>query len=242
MKVILTEEQFKRLIEEEVVLNYLNESIFEKGDLKLLIKGIRNALITGVAATTIIAAIGRANISDENKEKLIDMVKTEAVANNNKKEAADSTFQQRVDAVANYMAYALKNQGYSMKSTGLKPETLVKVAQQTGFDLPFMMAAAHLESCFGATPRAQKTNSVFSVGSYDNGKNAVTYANPNDSVEGYVDLLNSNYLVNGKTISDFMAPGGFVDKYGHRYASNKKYEAQLKSIRDRIIRMFPELA
>lgn len=242
MKVILTEAQFNRLITEEVVVNYLNESIFEKEDLKLLMKSVRNALIGGVAAATIIAAIGRANISSENKEKLVDMVKTEALADNQDQKKADSTFQQRVDAVTKYMAYALKNQGYTMESTKLKPETLVKVADETGFDLPFMLAAAHQESCFGANKRAQKTNSIFSVGSYDNGKNVVTYSDPNDSVADYVDLLQRNYLVDGKTIFDFMKPGGFKDKYGHRYAQDKGYESALNSIRNRVLRMFPELA
>ena len=139
------------------------------------------------------------------------------------------------------MATALKNQGYTMNSTGLKPETMVKVCEEKGFSLPFMMAAAHLESCFGATNRARKTNSVFSVGSYDNGKNVVTYSDPNDSVADYVDLLERRYL-DGKTLNDLLRPGGFIDKDGHRYASNPKYERQLSSIINKIKNKYPELS
>ena len=94
------------------------------------------------------------------------------------------------------MAYALKNQGYTLKSTDLKPETLVKVSIESGIDLPFIMAAAHQESCFGATPRAKRTNSVFSVGSFDNGKNLAVYSHPDESIEGYIKLLNNDYLIN----------------------------------------------
>ena len=108
------------------------------------------------------------------------------------------------------MEYALKNQHYTLDSTGLKPETLVRASIEKGFDLPFLMAVAHQESCFGATPRAQKTNSVFSEGAWDNGENTVTYSDPNESVYGYIDLMNRSYIVNGKTLFDLLAPGAFV--------------------------------
>ena len=140
------------------------------------------------------------------------------------------------------MRYALDNQGFSEKSTRLRAETLVKACDENGFDLPFIMAAAHLESCFGATNRAQLTNSVFSEGCWDNGKNKVRYSDPNESVYGYINLLKRSYLVNGKTIKDLMIPGKFVNGLGKRYASDKNYERKLKNVRNRIISMYPELA
>ena len=243
MKVILTEAQLKRLISEEASENLLCEQLNESASFKEMAKKIRNAIMIGCAATTIISAIARANISDAEKQQLTNMVNTEMQAQNNKEgqEEASDDFQKKVDAVSNYMATALKNQGYTMNSTGLKPETMVKVCEEKGFSLPFMMAAAHLESCFGATNRARKTNSVFSVGSYDNGKNVVTYSDPNDSVADYVDLLERRYL-DGKTLNDLLRPGGFMDKDGHRYASNPKYERQLSSIINKIKNKYPELS
>ena len=38
-----------------------------------------------------------------------------------------------------------------------------------------------------------------------------------------------------------MKHGKFVNKNGHRFASNKKYEQQLRQIRNRIIKKYPEL-
>jgi hypothetical protein len=149
---------------------------------------------------------------------------------------------QKVEACKAYMEYALNNQGYTLESTELKPETLVRASMENSFDLPFLMAVAHQESCFGATPRAQRTNSVFSVGSYDNGKNVVTYSDPNESVYGYIDLLNRSYIVNGKSLFDLLKPGGFVNGIGKRYAKDKTYEAKIKNVRNRILKKFPQLA
>lgn len=104
-----------------------------------------------------------------------------------------------------------------------------------------MLTAAHLESCFGATNRAKRTNSVFSVGAYDNGKDIVTYSDPNESIYGYIKLINNDYLINGKTINDLLRPGGFINKNGHRYASKKNYEKILRNIRNKIINTYPEL-
>lgn len=241
MKVILTEQQFNQLVTEEVILNYLNESIFEKDDLKLFMKSIRNALIGGVAATTIIAAIGRANISDEQKEKLIDAVKNETLANNQEAEKANSTFQQRVDACADCMSFYLGNQGKTLKDTGIKPEKVIEIADKYNFDPAFLLAVLQQESNHGSTPRAKRTNSAFSEGCYDNGKNVVKYNDINDSIEGYISLLLRRYLCNGKTVYDLMVPGKFVDVDGHRYASDPKYESKLNCIYASIIKRFPTL-
>ena len=113
---------------------------------------------------------------------------------------------------------------------------------EENFDLPFLMAVAHQESCFGATPRAQRTNSVFSEGSWDNGQNKVTYSDPNESVYGYIDLMNRSYIVNGKSLFDLLAPGEFVNGIGKRYASDVNYERKIKSLRNRILQKYPELA
>ena len=157
-------------------------------------------------------------------------------------EVIDTTgFADKVKAVDGYIEYALSNKKYSRNSTKLKAETLVMASMENNFDLPFLMAAAHQESCFGATPRARRTNSVFSVGSYDNGKNYNVYSDPNESVEDYIRLINENYLVNGKELTDLLVHGNFKNGAGKRYAQDAKYEAKIKSLRNSIIRKYPEL-
>lgn len=230
MKIILTEQQFYSLLQEGAISNVLNESI-NLDDLK---RKIRRAIIMGVSCIALTTAVKDMNLSLDIKQQLIDMIKTEQKA-----QMPDSVFNEKVSAVRDYMEYALKNQGYTLESTKLKPEVLVQKSYEHNFDLPFMMAAAHLESCFGANNRAQRTNSVFSVGSYDNGKNVCTYSDPNDSVEPYIELLENDYLVNGKDTNTIL--NNFVNKDGKRYAKNKNYEKELKSVINRIKKMYPIL-
>jgi hypothetical protein len=230
MKIILTETQASYLLTEETIVRLLSESRgFDEVKRK-----IKKALAMGVAVSVIIAAIQKMDIPGFRKSELMNLAKSEMT---------DTTgFAKKVKDVESYMKFALGNQGYSMKSTRLKPETLVMASMRNHFDLPFLMAAAHQESCFGATPRAQRTNSVFSVGSFDNGKDYNTYDDPNDSVEDYIDLLQRRYLVNGRNIFDLMVPGQFVNDDGKRYASDKGYEKKIKYLRDLIIKKFPDLA
>lgn len=233
-KVILTESQKQYIITEQRLAQVLQESLNESKTFDELKQKIKKALAMGVAVTAIISAINHLGIPNDRKAELINDVKTEQY---------DTTgFAKKVKDVENYMKFALTNQGYSMKSTSLKPETLVRASMESGFDLPFLMAVAHQESCFGATPRAKRTNSVFSVGSYDNGKDVVTYSDPNDSVDDYINLLQRRYLVNGTTLEDLMTPGKFVNDIGNRYASDKGYEGKIKYLRNLIIKKFPDLA
>jgi hypothetical protein len=236
VKVILTESQFNRIRQIESASNILEESLINSRRIEDLKKTIKRLLYAGVAATAIIAAINKQNMSQTDKDEL-----TQIVLNDESLTEKNAKYDLKIKAVEDYMTYALNNQGYSLNSTKLKPETFVEACETNGFDLPFVMAAAHLESCFGVTRRAKLTNSVFSEGSYDNGKNVVKYSDPNESVYGYIDLLQRAYLVRGKTLSDLMIPGKFVNGIGKRYASDKDYEKKLKNVRDRIIRMYPDL-
>lgn len=236
MEIVLTESQFNSLLLEERMEQLLRGAINESKNINDLKKTIKRCLGAGVAVATIISAISKSGLPNEEKQMLTDLVtNTEMVK-------VDSTFQKKVDACANYMAYALKNQGYSTASTELKPETLVQVAQDSQFDLPFLMAVAHQESCFGASHMAKKTGSVFSEGLWSDGTVHTTYSDPNDSVQGYINLLNNHYLVDGKTIFNLMEPGKFVNEIGKRYAKDPKYEGKIKSLRNKIIKMYPELA
>ena len=238
MKVILTEKQIDSLLQAEGVARLLQESLGESKNLENLKKIVLRLIAAGIAATTIIAAINKVNAPSWEKEKLRQMV----LARQDNAEKIDTVFEKKVNACREYMEYALKNQNFTLNSTGLKPETLVKASMESNFDLPFLMAVAHQESCFGATPRARRTNSVFSEGAWDNGSDKVKYSDPNESVYGYIDLLNNSYLVNGKTLFDLLKPGSFVNGIGKRYASDKAYEQKISSIRKRILQKYPELA
>lgn len=237
-KVIINESQLKQIIIyekcEDMLLCALNESV----SLQDIKKKIKRALLAGVTAAAILTAVAKLDISNAEKNELAQMVQTEMTTDSIQ---ADTIHDQKVEACKNYMEWAMKNQGYDWSSTNLSPEMLVNACEQNNFDLAFTMAVANLESCFGCTPRSKKENSVFSVGAYDNGKNVCSYANQNESIVPFINLIKNDYLTDKKTINDLLEPGQFVNYIGLRYAKNQKYENQIKNIMNRIITMYPIL-
>ena len=113
---------------------------------------------------------------------------------------------------------------------------LLNKCQEYNVDLVFVLAQATLESHFGTTGIAKKTNSVFNIGAYD-GKSIYAisskykYENPNLSIDPYLTLLNDSYL-EGKSEEELLS--NFVNKDGKRYASYKNYEKELQIIIKRI--------
>lgn len=246
MKLILTEEQFNGMIFAELLSNYFqNNLINESIDVGKLKKKIKIALISGVSALSILAAVNNLNVGSEIKSELkneIKEIQSELAYDDSLMiRKMDSIREEKINAVREFMNIALTNQGYSLSQSKLSPEAIVDSCEKENFDIPFVMAAANLESCFGVTKRAGSTNSVFSVGCYDNGKNKVKYKSQNDCIIPYIKLLKNDYLIDGKTIGDLLKPGCFVNFDGKRYASNKNYEKQLASIRNKIIKKYPIL-
>lgn len=241
MKIVLTESQLNTLLTIEEVNLILTESLNENLNFNILKKKIKHFIIAGMAITSVITAINHINATQAEKEALIAFAKQEEMMKQGKMKA-DSIFNEKVKACDEYITRALEVKGYSRDATKLSSEALVKNSMKYNFDLPLLLAAAHLESCFGITPRAKKTNSIYSVGLYDNGKNLASYTHPDDSISAYIELLYNDYLIDDKTINDLLRPGCFINKNGHRFASDVNYEKNLKSIRNRIIKQYPELA
>lgn len=109
---------------------------------------------------------------------------------------------------------------------------LVDLCLDYDIDLCFVLAQGRLESLYGVTGIARKTNSVWNVYAYDGSEfeeinRKGKYKNPNHSIEPYLKLLKNRYLVD-KTEWDLMDE--FVDKDGHRYASAEDYEKKLSNI------------
>lgn len=172
------------------------------------------------------------------KKTLLLLVFTLYVFQNQAMAQTDSIHDQKVKACKEYMEWSMKNQGYDWSTAKLTPEAIVTACEENNFDIAFTMAIANLESCFGQTSRAKKTNSVFSVGLYDNGKNKCKYQTQDDSIVPFIELIKNDYLLNGeKTISDLLKPNGFVNASGFRYAKDTKYEMDVKTIMNRIVKM-----
>ena len=100
------------------------------------------------------------------------------------------------------------------------------------------MAQAEAESHFGTTGIAAKTNSVWNVKAFD-GRSADDMIkrgdgaqHPDMSIEPYLILLTTEYLVDGKNELDMFEK--FVNKHDKRYASNPNYENLVEGIYNRI--------
>lgn len=109
---------------------------------------------------------------------------------------------------------------------------LIDLCSKYNVDIRLALSQAHVESHFGTMGTARRTNSVFNVGAFDGHsantqiKNGYGYKHPDYSVEPYLQLLTSRYLVKNKTEEELIK--NFVDKNGARYASSKTYESALK--------------
>ena len=118
-----------------------------------------------------------------------------------------------VDATQNYIDSVAPN-------SNLRALILVEKCEEYKIPITFVLAQGELESKFGTTGLAYRTNSIWNVGAYDNydiKDIKIKYENPNDSVEPYLSLLNSNYL-NGKTIEDLF--DSFTDINGNTVKAN----------------------
>lgn len=110
---------------------------------------------------------------------------------------------------------------------------LIDLCSLYNVDLRLALVQGHVESHFGTKGTAAKTNSVFNVGAYDGHsanrqkRNGFGFKHPDDSVEPYLKLLTSSYLVNGRTENDLLYK--FVNVHGMRYASSTNYESALRT-------------
>lgn len=99
-------------------------------------------------------------------------------------------------------------------------------------DIRFVLIQAQVEGNFATRGIAARTHSAFNVHAYDGRtaedmiRNGHCYKHPDESIEPYLKLLTSDYLVDGKTEMDLLDK--FVNKDGKRYASNQAYEQTLR--------------
>lgn len=118
-------------------------------------------------------------------------------------------------------------------TSSLTGYAIVDCAERYDLDIKFVLAQGQIESYFGTTGMAVKTNSVFNVGaydstSYDNINGKFKYKHPDYSIEPYMQLLYRDYITSTKTELDLMAK--YVNKNGQRYASNANYENDLLKV------------
>lgn len=120
----------------------------------------------------------------------------------------------------------------------LSSEYLVKKCLEYDIDISFVIAQGILESHLGTKGTAAQTNSVWNVGTFDNGVIKYKYKTADESLEPYLILLKEKYLIRlnsaGDTISrdihHLIKDKGYVNLNGKRYATALGYEASLRKI------------
>ena len=142
--------------------------------------------------------------------------------------------------VKEYISNILSKHGKTLSDLRFNTDNLVLASYQYDYDLPLLLAQLQMESHFGTTKRAQRTNSMFSIGAYDDGRDVVKYADQDSSIIPFIKIIKRDYLMNGKKDIDQLLQN-FVNHNGNRYASNPKYERDLVKIRNSIISKYPEL-
>jgi hypothetical protein len=118
----------------------------------------------------------------------------------------------------------------------LDPDFLTKKCIEYDMDIIFVLAQGVLESHLGTKGKAASTNSVWNVGTYDNGKVLYTYPDANSSVDPYLTLLKNKYLINvtakGDTIykdlHHLIQDNGYINYNGSRFATAKNYENSMR--------------
>ena len=138
-----------------------------------------------------------------------------------------------------YAEYVMEVQNYITSvapTSNLRGYALVELCEKYNVDVKFALAQGEIESHYATTGLGATLCNVFNVGC-DDGKSAAEVDKkyvkkyPNESIEPYLQLLVSRYLV-GKLEGDLME--NYVDVDGKRYASNPLYEEMMRTKYDYI--------
>ena len=132
---------------------------------------------------------------------------------------------------------------YNPDDIKLSAEEMVTACENHEYDLILAASQAWNESLWGTTYRARQTNSVFSVGCYDNGVNAFKYETVNHSIEPYILLMKNQYNINPVTVKKILSGSReLVNRSGKRYATSETYEKELTTTYMSIKKNYPILS
>ena len=226
----------KQLKEQDIVLL---ESLIEKYGTENVLTEMKmsRSTIAKLCALGILGSIvgGRITVNAEHRREAEQQREQEIV-----EQGRAELKQKKIDAITEEVLRIYRLNNITETTPLFDVEKMVDLCDEYDYDLPLMLAQARCESLYGITDRAQRTKSMFSVGSYDDGTNRSVYNTFTDSMEPYINLMINDYLVN-KDVDTLLQPGQFVNFDNKRYAKNKHYEREVKRVRDQLLRTYPEL-
>lgn len=201
---------------------------------QLLNEGINKRSLAALIGAGILAGSPLTGHQDSANKTAI----TYNIQNKDNREKKDISNKKKL--VREYISNILSKQGKSLDDLKFNPDNLVLASYKYDYDLPLLLAQLQIESHFGTTKRAQRTNSMFSIGAYDSGRDIVKYADQDSSIIPFIKTIKKDYLMGGKKDVSHLLQN-FVNYNGDRYASNPNYEKDLAKIRRSIISKYPEL-
>lgn len=150
-------------------------------------------------------------------------------------------YHEKVAAVEDYLITAFTRYGHPerLKNLDITAEDFVRVAYEEDIDLPLLLAAGWIETKMGTEGVcvSRGTNSMYSVGAWDDGTTRKFYDSKVDSMRHYAQIIKNDYL-RGRDVETLLKDGNFVNKNGHRYASNPSYERDLRNTRNKILKNY----
>lgn len=109
------------------------------------------------------------------------------------------------------------------------PKYLVQAGLSNNIDICFMMAQTQIETGYGTMGAGRATSRRSMFGVY--GKR---YLNYEDAINHYCEVLKKHYLTKGRNEQHLLSK--YVTSKGGRYASNPRYEIELKTAYNQIKR------
>ena len=102
--------------------------------------------------------------------------------------------------VKEYISNILSKHGKTLSDLRFNPDNLVLASYQYDYDLPLLLAQLQMESHFGTTKRAQRTNSMFSIGAYDDGRDVVKYADQDSSIIPFIKIIKREIIIDNNIL------------------------------------------
>lgn len=260
MKVYLTEAQLQLILINEKLKQFDENCLlcewsnFNKwNNLPKHIKNdIKVALAAGVPALTIAAAVNNmTNVPTEIKQKYVNWINNKRdMLNNNTfdysqemQELHDLKVRELNRCMQDKMKFFRGPKNYDPNEIKLSADEIITQCENYGYDPVLAAAQTWNETKCGTSDRAKRSNSAFSVGSYDNGKDAVNYKHVNASIEPYIKLMQNDYGINSDQLQKiFNGSAKLVNGVGARYASDPNYENTLRQTYNSIKKAYPVLS
>lgn len=223
-----------RLLLEQLCNTYSNDVIQEEPMKYKFKKGLGAIALAGALSLSGLY-LNHVPVEDAQEDESLKIMSIEDMIPN---------YHEKVAAVEDYLITSFTHYGHPerLKNLDITAKDFVIVSYEEDIDLPLLLAAGWIETKMGTEGIcvSKGTNSMYSVGAWDNGTIKNQYDSKLESIYHYAQIIKNDYL-RGRNVETLLKDGNFVNKNGHRYASNPYYERDLRNARNKILKNYEVL-